>query len=139
VNEELICSLSGNTTSYLDENLSANRTYYYSVSAYNVVGEGLLYEFLSIYIPEPKEDVNIEDHEDENNYNNENNINNLKKEEEDYSWLYFSIFINLVIIIAILSLVFIIKKKNWMHKKSGGLPRHISQKLQPPLQPRFRV
>jgi len=49
---ELMASVNGSTTGYMDANVSAGITYYYSVSAVNPIGEGNLSEAVSIEIPE---------------------------------------------------------------------------------------
>ncbi len=49
---ELIASVNGSTTEYIDSDISKGKTYYYSVSAVNPIGESNLSEVVSIQIPE---------------------------------------------------------------------------------------
>ena len=49
---ELIASVNGSATGYIDSNVSKGETYYYSVSAVNPIGESNLSGVVSIEIPE---------------------------------------------------------------------------------------
>jgi hypothetical protein len=48
---ELIASVNGSTTEYIDSNVSEAKTYYYSVSAVNPMGESNLSDVVSVEIP----------------------------------------------------------------------------------------
>lgn len=51
---ELIASVNGSVTEYVDPNVTKGETYYYSVSAVNSIGESNLSEIVSIEIPEER-------------------------------------------------------------------------------------
>ncbi len=49
---EYICEDSGNDLKYIDGQIGLGNTYFYSVSAYNFIGDGPLCEYESVYVPE---------------------------------------------------------------------------------------
>jgi hypothetical protein len=123
--EELISTLSAKVTDYLDRNVSSGQTYYYSVNAFNIVGEGPLSDFVSIDIPVEKDEDMIGEVEE----------NEEVKREEDDSWIYLVGMINIIIILIILAFVFLVRKKGLMNNKMQTRNKRIRPQNDLPLIP----
>jgi hypothetical protein len=111
--QEMMHVTSGNVTYFLDGNLAPNETYYYAISAFNVVGDGPVCDYKSIHFPNHERVFanNLPDGEDKDkNLGNDDSSKNNESSQTDMGvW----IILITVIIILISFFIFILKKRKY--------------------------
>ncbi len=116
--KELIDTLLPYTNIYLDTNTSANNTYYYTISAFNAVGEGTICTWKSIRVPLPQNYGEL----DTNREKEDEHTKEVEKETSKHANLTtlmsigVLLIIIIIIIISLMLYIFVIKENNRIKK-----------------------